>query len=81
MPHYVVQSSTLVSVWYLPDQSLLEVRFRDGTAYRFFDVPRHCLRDLLLSDSKGGYFNRNIRNRFRFERLSGRSRLPGKKTK
>ncbi|MGO4882162.1 MAG: KTSC domain-containing protein, partial [Bryobacteraceae bacterium] len=29
---------------------------------------------LLAADSKGSYFNRNIRNRFRFQRIAGDDR-------
>jgi hypothetical protein len=65
-----VASTTLVAVAYSADQSHLELEFRDGTAYRFFDVPASCFQQLLASDSKGGYFNSNIRNRFRHQRVS-----------
>ena len=65
-----VESTTLVSVAYASDQTLLQLEFRDVTVYRFFDVPASCFQQLLASDSKGGYFNSNIRNYFRYERVS-----------
>jgi hypothetical protein len=74
MPRYAVNSSILSSVEYHAAQSALEVEFRDGSRYRFLDVPANCLPRLLASDSKGGYFNQHVRNRFRFQRISG-SRL------
>ena len=70
MQRLSVESTPLVSVSYLPDRTLLELQFRDGTVYRFFDVPESCFQQLLASDSKGGYFNRNIRNHFRHQRVS-----------
>jgi len=70
MNRFSIESTTLVSVCYLPDRALLELEFRDGTVYRFFDVPASCFQQLLTSDSKGRYFNNNIRNRFRNQRVS-----------
>ena len=65
-----VESTTLVAVAYSSDRTLLELEFRDGTIYRFFDVPVSCFQQLLASDSKGRYFNSNIRNHFRHQRVS-----------
>jgi len=76
MTRLVVESSSLLSVSYLPSRSLLEVEFRDGALYKFFDVPPDCVEQLLSSNSKGAYFNRNIRNRFRYQRISLRSSSP-----
>jgi hypothetical protein len=56
------------------------VAFHDGSQYRFFAVPARCVEQLLAADSKGGYFNRNIRNHFRFQRISSR-RLSARREK
>jgi hypothetical protein len=69
MNRFSVRSTTLVSVAYVADQALLELEFRNGTRYRFFDVPSSCFQQLLASDSKGAYFNHNIRNHFVTNRL------------
>lgn len=65
-----VESTLLASVAYCPDRTLLDLEFRDGTLYRFFDVPAACFQQLMTSDSKGAYFNRNIRNHFRHQLLT-----------
>ena len=70
MNRFPVESTTLASVAYSPDRSLLELEFRDGVVYCFYDVPAACFHQLMTSDSKGRYFNRNIRNRFRYQLLS-----------
>ena len=70
---YAVESTTLVWVSYLPPQCVLEVAFRDGNRYRFFAVPASCVKQLLAADSKGRYFNQNIRNNFRFQRIGSHS--------
>jgi len=70
---YAVESTTLVSVGYLAPQCVLEVAFRDGRQYRIFAVPARSVEQLLAADSKGAYFNQNIRNHFRFQRISSHS--------
>jgi KTSC domain len=65
-----LQSTTLASAFYYPRRHRLELEFRSGKRYLYFQVPRQCYRELLRADSKGGYFNRNIRNRFPFQDLS-----------
>jgi len=37
--------------------------------YRYFDFPRRQYQAFLEADSKGRYFGRNIRGRFRYERM------------
>jgi KTSC domain len=64
------KSTMLVSAAYCPDRTILDLEFCDGTLYRFFDVPAACFERLMASDSKGAYFNRNIRNRFRHQLLT-----------
>ena len=70
MDRLPVVSTTLVSVAYLSHRALLELEFRDGAIYRFYDVPLTCFQQLLASDSKGDYFNRHIRNHFPHQRIS-----------
>ena len=74
MDRLAIESTTLTSAGYSPDHSVLEVEFRSGSLYRFFDVPEDCFRQLIASSSKGVFFNRNIRNRFPHQRLPARER-------
>jgi len=64
-----VESSVLASVAYGRDHTL-QLGFRSGAVYRYFDVPPTVFRALLSAESKGTYFNRSIRNRFRYQRLA-----------
>lgn len=63
-----VQSSLLSSVGYSTDETL-ELEFRGGPVYRYFAVAQTVFDGLIAAESKGIYFNRNIRNRFRYQRL------------
>jgi hypothetical protein len=67
MPHDTtnisVDSSWIRSVTYASDATLT-VRFRRGTVYRYFTVPRSILEGFLTAPSKGAYFTHRIRNAF-----------------
>ncbi len=69
-----VESSVLASVHYLPALRQLEVEFHSGLLYQYFDVPQHTYTELLEAESKGSYFNVNIRNRFSFKQRGNTSR-------
>jgi len=51
-----VDSSLLASAAYDVSESVLQLEFRDGAIYRYFDVPPPSTNDLLAADSKGSYF-------------------------
>jgi hypothetical protein len=58
-----VDSSWIGSVTYASDATLT-VRFRRGTVYRYFTVPRSIFEGFLTAPSKGAYFTHRIRNAF-----------------
>jgi hypothetical protein len=67
-----VQSRLLAAMEYDQEQTILQLEFRDGAVYQYFQVPRQTYQDLLRADSKGAYFNRLIRNVFPCSRLRAR---------
>jgi hypothetical protein len=48
----------------------LDLEFRSGAIYRYFAVPPAVFQGLIAAESKGAYFNRHVRNRFRCQRLA-----------
>jgi hypothetical protein len=64
-----VQSSLLASIGY-SIHATLDVELRSGALYRYFAVPRAVFDGLMAAESKGAYFNFNIRNRFPHTRLA-----------
>ena len=64
-----VNSSLLDSVAYDIDSSLLELVFCDGAIYQYAAVPEAIYQELVAADSKGSYFNRQIRSRFLHVRI------------
>lgn len=64
-----VVSSMLASVAYSIDATL-DLEFHSGAIYRYFAVPEAVFQGLIVAESKGAYFNRNLRNRFPYQRLA-----------
>ena len=62
-----VQSSVLDSVAY-SRHAILELRFRSAVTYLYFAVPPDVVQGLLDAASKGAFFNRQIRDRYPFQR-------------
>lgn len=67
-------SRLLEAAAYDRSQGLLHLSFRNGTSYRYSDVPAEVYDQLLLSESKGRYFNLHIRNRYAYTRISALSK-------
>jgi hypothetical protein len=61
-----VNSSLLANVSYDAGQSVLQLELCDGAIYRYFDVPPVIYEGLLAAESKGSYFNREVRDCFRY---------------
>jgi hypothetical protein len=68
-----VESSTLATVGYDESNALLQLEFRSCAVYHYFAVPTAAHEALLAARSKGGYFNRSIRGRYRFVRVEARA--------
>ena len=61
----VVDSSVISSVGYDERAHVLEVEFRTGRLYHYYDVPRAEYDALLAASSVGSYFNREIRTKYK----------------
>jgi len=64
-----VESTTLRSAGHDAQSTVLELQFRNGAVYQYFLVPRGVYGDLMRAESKGGYFNQNIRARYPYQRV------------
>lgn len=69
MQRALVESTTLRSAGHDARSAILELQFRSGAVYQYFLVPRSVYQDLLGASSKGVYFNRNIRGRYRYRQI------------
>ena len=64
-----VDSSALVSVGYDRDDLLLETELTGGAVYQYFDVPESVYLELINAASVGQFYNKNIRNSYRYVQL------------
>ena len=62
MKRQSVESSNLASVGYDAENEILEVEFKHGGVYQYFDVPQNVYEELMNASSHGVYFSANIRN-------------------
>jgi KTSC domain len=64
-----VDSSTIDSIGYDEQTSTLEVSFKNGRVYQYFDVPSTVWEEFRTSSSKGQFLNTHIKGRFRYARV------------
>lgn len=69
MKRQSVESSNLASVGYDAENEILEVEFKHGGVYQYFDVPQNVYEELMNASSHGVYFSANIRNDYEFRKL------------
>ena len=62
------ESSNIVRYRYDEETQALEVEFKGGSIYQYFDVPSNLVEEFGMAESKGRYFGQNIRNAFRYAR-------------
>jgi hypothetical protein len=67
-----VESSVVAAVGYAEPNGILEIEFRTGRVYWYFDVPRREYEALVQAPSVGHYFNTKIRNRYRSSEVVAR---------
>jgi hypothetical protein len=71
MQRVPVDSRSIASIGYAPEQQVLELEFRQsGEVYQYFDVPAEEHTAFLAADSKGTYLNRHFKPRqYRYHRV------------
>jgi hypothetical protein len=63
-------STSLAAVAFDAPRHCLRVQFRDGSCYEYGGVPHAIFQALLTAESKGAFFNRVLRSRFPYIRLT-----------
>lgn len=70
MERIPVESSNLENVGYDPESATLQIGFKNGYVYEYYDVPQHIYDELMAADSKGKYSHRNIYKVFNQQRIN-----------
>ena len=65
-----VSSSNIHSVGYDSSSMTLEIEFRSGGVYQYFEVPESVYEELLHASSKGSYFHQHVKDRYHFQRVT-----------
>jgi len=61
MEREMVDSATVLSIGYEPTSSTLEVEFKNGRVYQYYNVPEPIYQQLMASDSKGKFMHAYIK--------------------
>ena len=66
-----VDSTAIHEIDYDPERAKLSVLFMNGARYVYVGVPGEVHRSFVEADSKGRFFQCEIRDRYPFNRLGG----------
>jgi hypothetical protein len=69
------ESSAIERARYDPEKATLDIWYKGGDRYSYFEVPPEIYAALRGAASAGEYVNREIKPRFRFELEPGRRRF------
>lgn len=64
-----VNSSTVAEIGYDEKSYTMEVLFRNGGLYQYFEVPQHEYQALRSASSIGAYISQNIKGKYRYARV------------
>lgn len=70
---FTTKSSTIHRVDYLEEEKALEIEFRSGNVYRYYNVPLRLWKVFQLyvecEGSAGSFFNEYVKNQFTSEKV------------
>ena len=69
MERRAVVSGNISEVGYHEGSQTLEVLFRNGRMYQYFDVPPGIYQELVRSKSCGRYLSRHVKGKYRYARV------------
>jgi hypothetical protein len=61
-----VTSSNIEEIGYTPETKVLEVLFKAGGTYKYYDVPQEVYDDFVKAESVGKYFQANVKGVYEF---------------
>lgn len=61
-----VESDAIHAIGYDDEVRVLEIIFNNGSIYQYRGVPREVFEQLMRAESKGSYFQDNIRDEFEY---------------
>lgn len=64
-----VASSTIVTIGYDEPSQTLEVEFKSGGVYQYYNVPQGLADELMQASSKGQFLHYQIKNAYPYSRI------------
>ena len=64
-----IESSMINSIGYDQNTSILEIEFKSGPIWQYFDFPESEWYNLLYSESKGRFFLKVIKGQYQEQRV------------
>ena len=64
MEREYIQSSMITSIGYESSSSTLEIEFKGGAIWQYYDVPESVYYDMSNSGSHGKFFHANIKGQY-----------------
>jgi len=64
-----VSSSNVAEVGYDAVTMTIEIAFRNGTVYQYFDIPETVYQELMRANSIGQFLNQSIKNNYRYAKV------------
>ena len=64
-----VSSSTILSVGYDPQTRVMQVEFKSGRVYNYFDISEHLYQQFMNTSSKGQFLDENIKYNYRYQKV------------
>ena len=64
MDRIPVDSSNITSIGYDEETTILEIEFKSGSIYAYYDVPFSLYVQLMNAPSKGKFFNTHIKMQY-----------------
>lgn len=62
-------SSNVSKIGYEKSSSTLEVEFKNGGTYHYYDVPEHIWEAFKGANSKGQFIHQNLKGQFRYSKV------------
>lgn len=69
MHRQAVNSSNICSIGYDSDLAVLEVEFKSGDVYQYFNLPDSLYQRFLQASSYGQFLNDHIRYNYRYQKV------------
>lgn len=63
------ESSNIKSIVYQPALKVLQVSFKNGRIYWYYNVPREVYDNFASASSKGQYFWSTVKDKFTYKRI------------